>query len=136
MQADQHIAPAERLPRFATRLNSFRGKPELCWGSPDYRPSVAEMIVRAGGTRGLHELELNFPDHLEGSRPEEIVGLVQAHGLKVNGLAMRYYKDPAYRLGAFTHPDAAVRRRAIDPRRRLAGPRPHAHRVPPRAGPA
>ncbi len=101
-------------PRFATRLNSFKGRPELCWGSPDYRPTVAELIARAGTVRGLHELELNFPDHLEGNRPEEIADLAQTHGLQINGLAMRYYKDPAYKLGAFTHPDATVRRRAVD----------------------
>ncbi len=101
-------------PRFATRLNSFKGRPELCWGSPDYRPTVAELIARAGTVQGLHELELNFPDHLEGSRPEEVADLVQTHGLQINGLAMRYYKDPAYKLGAFTHPDATVRRRAVD----------------------
>jgi xylose isomerase len=34
--------------------------------------------------------------------------------MALNGLAMRYYTDPGFRLGAFTHPDAAVRRAAID----------------------
>lgn len=114
MQADTADKPMNLAPRFATRLNSFKGKPELCWGSPDYRPTVAELIARAGTTQGLHELELNFPDHLEGSRPEEIAQLVEAHGMQINGLAMRYYKDPAYKLGAFTHPDARVRRQAVD----------------------
>jgi L-rhamnose isomerase len=32
----------------------------------------------------------------------------------VNGLAMRYYSNPAFKIGAFTNPDPAVRREAID----------------------
>eukprot|EP01036_Dinobryon_divergens_P016996 gene16996-23065_t len=35
-------------------------------------------------------------------------------GLGLNGFAMRYYSDPAFKLGAFTHPDATVRRKALD----------------------
>jgi len=35
-------------------------------------------------------------------------------GLGINGLAMRYYTNPAFKLGAFTHPDRSVRREAID----------------------
>jgi L-rhamnose isomerase len=34
--------------------------------------------------------------------------------MALNGLAMRYYTDPGFRLGAFTHPDPKVRRAAID----------------------
>ena len=114
MQTDTPATPTDLNPRFATRLNSFKGKTELCLGSPGYRPTVAELIARAGTTRGLHELELNFPDHLEGGQPKEIARLVQSHGLQINGLAMRYYKYPAYKLGAFTHPDAAVSRQAVE----------------------
>ena len=35
-------------------------------------------------------------------------------GLSINGLAMRYYTNPAFKLGAFTHPDESVRQEAID----------------------
>jgi L-rhamnose isomerase len=35
-------------------------------------------------------------------------------GLSINGFAMRYYTLPAFRLGAFTNPDATVRQAAID----------------------
>ena len=34
--------------------------------------------------------------------------------MALNGLAMRYYTDPGFRLGAFTHPDPRLRRAAID----------------------
>jgi sugar phosphate isomerase/epimerase len=36
----------------------------------------------------------------------------------LNGLAMRYYTDPGFRLGAFTNPDARVRQGALDLTRR------------------
>jgi len=29
-------------------------------------------------------------------------------GLRLNGVAMRYYADPGFKLGAFTHPDPSV----------------------------
>ncbi len=32
---------------------------------------------------------------------------------------MRYYSDPAFRPGAFTHPDASVRDKAIDLTKRV-----------------
>jgi len=40
--------------------------------------------------------------------------MVRDCGLAVSGLAMRYYSNPAYKRGAFTNPDASVRREAID----------------------
>ena len=35
-------------------------------------------------------------------------------GISLNGYAMRYYDDDTYKIGAFTNPDPAVRRAAID----------------------
>ena len=34
--------------------------------------------------------------------------------MTLNGLAMRYYTDPGFKLGAFTNPDANIRQVAID----------------------
>jgi L-rhamnose isomerase len=34
--------------------------------------------------------------------------------MALNGLAMRYYTEPGFALGAFTNPDPGVRRAAID----------------------
>jgi xylose isomerase len=36
----------------------------------------------------------------------------------LNGMAMRYYTDPGYKLGAFTHPDTSVRKAAIEETKR------------------
>lgn len=71
------------------------------------------MAERAASTQGLTHLDPNFPDHVR-SEPEAIARRVGELGLSINGLAMRYYTNPAFKLGAFTHSDASVRQDAID----------------------
>ena len=94
-------------PRYAGRLNAFK------IGLPG-RPGLPEMLARAAQVPGLDAADLNFPDHLEGRSPAEVTALLARHGIALNGLAMRYYTDPGFRLGAFTHPDPVLRRAAID----------------------
>lgn len=90
-------------PRYAARLNAFKGS-----------GGIVGMIERAGSVGGLDAADLNFPDHLEATSPAELAGVLSANGMALNGLAMRYYSRPEFRLGAFTHPDLSVRRAAID----------------------
>nr|WP_236013051.1 TIM barrel protein [Methylobacterium ajmalii] len=71
------------------------------------------MAARAATARGLTDVDLNFPDHL-GPDPRATGNAIRDLGLTVNGLAMRYYSNPAFKIGAFTNPDPAVRREAID----------------------
>lgn len=94
-------------PRYAARLNAFRV------GLPG-RPGLREMIGRAAGVGGLDAADLNYPDHFEGLAPDDVARMLGDAGMALNGLAMRYYTDPGFRLGAFTHPDPAIRRAAID----------------------
>jgi len=91
-------------PRYAARLNAFKTK----------GGTVADMIRGAGQVGGLTAADLNFPDHFEHHSPAQLKALLADHGMVLNGLAMRYYTDPGFRLGAFTHPDVTVRRAAID----------------------
>ena len=100
--------------KYATRLNSFASRPEKCWGAANYKPSALELIQRASKVNGLSEVDLNFPDHFAGTTPEGIISAARDLGLTVNGLAMRYYSDPGFKLGAFTNPDSRVRQSAID----------------------
>ena len=100
-------------PRFATRLNSFASRPEAFWPAGHGKPTPLEMAQRAATARGLTDVDLNFPDHL-GTTPEDTGRRIRELGLTVNGLAMRYYSNPAFKIGAFTNPDPSVRREAID----------------------
>ena len=94
-------------PRYAARLNAFKH------GLPG-KPGVADLIARAGQVPGLDAADLNFPDHFDGHSPAQLCGLLADSGMALNGLAMRYYTDPGFRLGAFTHPDRVIRQAAID----------------------
>lgn len=91
-------------PRYAARLNAFKTK----------GGTVADMIRGAGEVGGLVAADLNYPDHFVAHDPRQLNLLLGDQGMTLNGLAMRYYTQDAFRLGAFTHPDAEVRRTAID----------------------
>ena len=99
--------------RFATRLNSFGSRPQTFWPSLEGRPKPLDLARRAATVKGLTDVDLNYPDHVLDD-PAEFGRQIQDIGLGVNGFAMRYYANPAFKLGAFTHPDRAVRRDAID----------------------
>jgi xylose isomerase len=99
--------------RFATRLNSFASRPQAEWPDLVGKPSMLQMAARAAKVAGLTDLDLNFPDHVD-EKPAEMARKLGDLGLSVNGFAMRYYSNPAFKLGAFTNPDPAVRREAID----------------------
>lgn len=99
--------------RFATRINSFASAADRHWPGQIAKPSLEQMIRRAATVPGLTELDLNYPDHVRGD-PVQVGRVVRDCGLQVSGLAMRYYTNPAFKLGAFTNPDPTVRREAID----------------------
>ena len=90
--------------RYATRLNAFKIK----------GGSVADMIAGAGRVGGLNAADLNYPDHFDLHSPQQLTALLADQGMALNGLAMRYYTESGFKLGAFTHPDQTVRRAAID----------------------
>jgi len=100
--------------KFASRLNSFATRPELFWPGRTEKPGTLDLLRRAATARGLNEIDLNYPDHLNGLHAPDIARRAADLGLALNGFAMRYYSDPAFTAGAFTNPDEAVRRRALD----------------------
>ncbi|MDT7952093.1 MAG: sugar phosphate isomerase/epimerase family protein [Acetobacteraceae bacterium] len=99
---------------FATRLNSFASRPELFWPEEGGKPDTVALMTRAATAEGLDAVDLNYPDHFATHSSRALTRRAADLGLRLNGLAMRYYGEPAFRAGAFTNPDAAVRRRAID----------------------
>jgi xylose isomerase len=96
-----------RRAQYASRLNSFAA------AAGKAKPSPRELVGRAARVNGLTALDLNYPDHATGAAADT-VSIARDHGLSVNGLAMRYYSDPAFRRGAFTNPEPTIRQRAID----------------------
>lgn len=105
-------------PHFAARLNSFAVRPELFRPQSNGKLSTFDLLARAATVPGLSHVDLNYPDHVLSLGQVDLNALLQSHGLTLNGMEMRYYSDPAFALGAFTHPDARTRRKAIDLTRR------------------
>jgi xylose isomerase len=103
---------------YAARLNSFATRPEAFWPGRAGRPTTLELIDRAATVAGLSAVDLNFPQQTEGLAPADLRDRISDRGLVLNGYAMRYNGDPAFRSGAFTNADPAIRRRAIDLSRR------------------
>ncbi|HUU43300.1 MAG TPA: TIM barrel protein [Planctomycetota bacterium] len=51
----------------------------------------------------------DFPDGFDPT----VVELARKHGLTIGAINPNVFQDQCYKLGSFTHPDAAVRRRAV-----------------------
>lgn len=108
--------PKGRTPSawaFATRLNAFRIGAKEFWPGRD-RITAIDLVERAATVPGLDAIDLNYPDHVADVDRAELVARLSDLGLALNGFAMRYYSEPAFRRGAFTNAETGVRRRAID----------------------
>ncbi|MGI9355901.1 MAG: TIM barrel protein [Rhizobiaceae bacterium] len=97
---------------FAARLNAFNVGADAYWPGRN-RITTADLLERAVSA-GLNAADLNYPDHFDDTTPAELYNAMGEMGITLNGLAMRYYTDPGYKLGAFTNPDKRIREAAID----------------------
>ena len=107
------IMASHSSPVFAARLNAFKIGAETYWPGKN-RITVTDMLSRAATVEGMNGADLNYPDHFVDHTPSELLEHMNSLGMVLNGLAMRYYTDPGFKLGAFTNPDPQVRRKAID----------------------
>jgi len=97
---------------FGARLNSFKlglGKPEI-----EAAGNLTLALLKRASQAGLTCADLNFPDHFSNLDIEKLKEFLSQNDIKINGLAMRYYTSPKFKLGAFTNPEKAVRQLAID----------------------
>ena len=94
-------------PRYAGRLNAFKS-------GLTGRVTAEDLIIRAASVPGIDAADLNYPDHFAHHEPAQLARVMEDHGLALNGLAMRYYTDPGFRLGAFSNPSPQVRKAALD----------------------
>ena len=112
------MTPAPRPYTYAARLNSFKGGAGAHDDGAAGLAGVLKLLTRAAKVKGLGAVDLNYPDHLTGVELQRVKQHLGGLGLKVNGFAMRYYGDPGFKIGAFTNPDARLRRLAIDQTKR------------------
>lgn len=107
-----------RIRQYAARLNSFRSDGAFGLDIDTKKLGVLGLLERAAKVPGLNAVDLNYPDHLEGVEIKVLKKRLEELNLTVNGLAMRYYSEPGFKLGAFTNPNPALRRAAIDQTKR------------------
>ena len=98
---------------YATRLNGFKADAAKVWPGRN-RITSLDLIERAATVPGLSAVDFNFPDHLEGTTAKDIRAKLDSLGISLNGFAMRYYSDPGFKKGALTHPDKAMRAKALE----------------------
>jgi xylose isomerase len=97
--------------RYATRLNSLKSRPELAF--PPGPIQTQDLLYRASQIKNLDTLSLNFPEHFTPQTLPATRQSIEALGLSVDSLNVRY-PAATFGDGGFTHPDAAVRRAATD----------------------
>jgi xylose isomerase len=107
------VTPPKTRFTYATRLNAFKADSARVWQGQN-RITSLDLIERAAQVPGLGAVDFNYPDHLDGTDPHDIRAKLDSLGIGLNGFAMRYYSDPGFKNGAITHPDPAIRRKAID----------------------
>lgn len=98
----------EKSWAFASRLNSMKERLDLWNGSTD----TLGLIERQGQVKGLGLVYLNFPQHLEGLQPQEMLKALDKAGLKAGGIALRFPEH--MRLGALTNPSRELRQEAVE----------------------
>ena len=106
---ETRLAPPKH---YAARLNAFKIGSDTYWPGKN-QVTIIDVLERAASA-GLNATDLNYPDHFADCTPKELRTALEGMGVELNGLAMRYYTDPGFKLGAFTHPDKSVRQAAID----------------------
>lgn len=91
--------------KFAARINSLKK-------SPLYKKiSVLDCIEIISKIDGITHIELNYPEHFENIKVEEVKEALIKHNLKLSGIALRY--DSKFINGEFTNPNKEIREIAI-----------------------
>ena len=103
--------PSANRSLYAIRLNALKKAAPRGAETPT-------LLSMAAQVEGINAADLNYPDQVSETNEASVAAALESHGLHLNGLAMRYYGEPAFVIGAFTNPDAAIRQKAIDQTRR------------------
>lgn len=95
--------------KFSSRINSFKSRPDLYDGKE--KLDTLDLIKRMATVKGLTHIELNYPEHFINQDVQAVKDTIEAVGLQVGGIALRYQKE--FGEGEFSNPDAAIREKAV-----------------------
>ena len=91
-----------------SRLNSMKDRPEL-WDKPLNNPR--DYVKRQATVKGLTCVDFNYPQHFHSWSAAEAKAALDEAGLVAGAVCLRY--PSKFSRGAMNHPDAALRREAI-----------------------
>lgn len=94
---------------FGSRLNSMKDRPEL-WDGPLTNPR--EYVARQATIEGLTCVDFNYPQHFYSWTSQEAKQALSDAGLVAGAVCLRF--PVKFARGAMNHPDAELRREAID----------------------
>jgi xylose isomerase len=77
-------------------------------------PTFADQLKMVGQVPGLQGVELQYPRHFADASPEEVGARCREMGMGVIAVQPEIFRDPLFRQGALSAPDATARQRAID----------------------
>jgi len=95
---------------FGSRLNSMKDRPELY--DDGELSDVRHWVQRQGKIRGLGCVDFNYPQHFHSWINTEAKAALDEVGLVAGAVCLRY--PSKFARGAMNHPDANLRREAID----------------------
>jgi xylose isomerase len=113
-----------RVPKNSVGIWAF-GPAVTRFVPPGYHPEAANEPVTEKTRRVasalsdlLDGLEYHYPGEVNEENVEEILSILNEHGMDLPVIAAGLHADPTYSLGAFINPDDELRRRGIDALRR------------------
>ena len=92
--------------KYAARINSFLKK------APEF-DTLKSVLKTIGKIDNVDEVDLNYPDHCTVGA-KELKVMLEDNGLKLNGIAFRYYSYDDFKDGAFTNVSSDIRQKAVD----------------------
>ena len=107
------------MPKISTHLGYF-GTGADRYNAGGYRaPTDAlQRIALAADTEGLDGVELHYPMMFKQTSVEEMKDALRAFDLSCSIVSVSVWDEACWGMGALTHPDAGVRRRAVEVIRR------------------
>ena len=97
---------------FGSRINSMKDRLDLVSGDSLPMNSPRDWLRRQATIRGLGCVDFNYPQHFHDWEPEEAKKALDEANLVAGAVCLRY--PSKFARGAMNHPDAQLRREAVE----------------------
>lgn len=97
---------------FGSRINSMKDRLDLVSGDSLPMSSPRDWLRRQATIRGLGCVDFNYPQHFHDWEPEEAKKALDEANLVAGAVCLRY--PSKFARGAMNHPDAQLRREAVE----------------------